>query len=89
MALSREQTQEIVKSFQVNEKDSGSPEVQIALLTYEINALNQHLKANKHDYSSQRGLMKKIGHRRNLLKYLEKTDINRYRNLCDKLGLRR
>lgn len=89
MALSREQIQEIVKSFQVNEKDSGSPEVQIALLTYEINALNQHLKANKHDYSSQRGLMKKIGHRRNLLKYLEKTDINRYRNLCDKLGLRR
>ena len=89
MALSKEKNQEIVAGYQVNEKDSGSPEVQIALLTEEINALNAHLKANKHDYSGKRGLMKKIGHRRNLLKYLEKKDINRYRALCDKLGLRR
>ena len=88
MALSKEKNQEIVANFQVNEKDSGSPEIQIALLTEEINALNAHLKENKHDYSGKRGLMKKIGHRRNLLKYLEKKDIQRYRNCCDKLGLR-
>lgn len=88
MALSKERNQEIVEKFRINEKDSGSPEVQIALLTEEINALNEHLKLNKHDYSGKRGLMIKIGHRRNLLKYLESEDINRYRALCDKLGLR-
>ena len=88
MALSKERNQEIVEKFRINEKDSGSPEVQIALLTEEINALNEHLKLNKHDYSGKRGLMIKIGHRRNLLKYLESKDINRYRALCDKLGLR-
>lgn len=89
MALKKEEVQAIVKQFQINEKDSGSPEVQIALLTKEIIDLNEHLKQNKHDFHSQRGLMKKIGHRRNLLRYLEKTDIQRYRNCCDKLGLRR
>lgn len=89
MALSKEENKKIVENFRINEKDSGSPEVQIALLTREINLLNEHVKANKHDYSSQRGLMKKIGHRRNLLKYLEKKDIQRYRDCCDKLGLRR
>jgi len=89
MALSKEENAKIVSEFRINEKDTGSPEVQIALLTKEINLLNDHLKANKHDYHSQRGLMTKIGHRRNLLKYLEKKDIQRYRNCCDKLGLRR
>ena len=89
MALSKEKNAEIVAKYHLNEKDSGSPEVQIALLTEEINALTLHIKANKHDYSGQRGLMRKIGHRRNLLKYLQKKDINRYRDLCDKLGLRR
>ncbi|MBP5342746.1 30S ribosomal protein S15 [bacterium] len=88
MALSKEENQRIVEQFRINANDTGSPEVQIALLTREINLLNEHLKANKHDYHSQRGLMKKIGHRRNLLKYLEKKDIQRYRNCCDKLGLR-
>ena len=88
MALSKEENQKIVEQFRINANDTGSPEVQIALLTREINLLNEHLKANKHDYHSQRGLMKKIGHRRNLLKYLEKKDIQRYRNCCDKLGLR-
>ena len=88
MALSKEENQRIVEQFRINANDTGSPEVQIALLTREINLLNEHLKQNKHDYHSQRGLMKKIGHRRNLLKYLEKKDINRYRALCDKLGLR-
>jgi len=89
MALSKQENAKIVSDFRINEKDTGSPEVQIALLTREINLLNEHLKANKHDYSSQRGLMKKIGHRRNLLKYLESKDIQRYRDCCDKLGLRR
>jgi len=89
MALTKEKNQEIVEKFRINEKDTGSAEVQIAILTEEINALNGHLKVNKHDFHSQRGLMKKIGHRRNLLKYLEKTDVERYRNCCDKLGLRR
>ncbi len=89
MALSKEKTQEIVKSFQLNEKDSGSPEVQVALLTEEIKSLTEHIKANKHDYSSKRGLLKKIGHRRNLLNYLKKEDIVRYDALCDKLGLRK
>ena len=89
MALSKEENAKIVAEFRINEKDTGSPEVQIALLTREINVLNEHLKANKHDFHSQRGLMKKIGHRRNLLKYLEKKDIQRYRDCCDKLGLRR
>ena len=88
MALSKEENQRIVEQFRINANDTGSPEVQIALLTREINLLNEHLKQNKHDYHSQRGLMKKIGHRRNLLKYLEKKDIQRYRNCCDKLGLR-
>ncbi|MBR4236806.1 30S ribosomal protein S15 [bacterium] len=88
MALTKEENQRIVEQFRINANDTGSPEVQIALLTREINLLNEHLKQNKHDYHSQRGLMKKIGHRRNLLKYLEKKDIQRYRNCCDKLGLR-
>lgn len=88
MALSKEENQRIVEQFRINANDTGSPEVQIALLTREINLLNEHLKQNKHDYHSQRGLMKKIGHRRNLLKYLEKKDIQRYRICCDKLGLR-
>ena len=88
MALSKEENQRIVEQFRINANDTGSPEVQIALLTREINLWNEHLKQNKHDYHSQRGLMKKIGHRRNLLKYLEKKDIQRYRACCDKLGLR-
>ena len=88
MALTKEENQKIVEQFRINANDTGSPEVQIALLTREINLLNEHLKQNKHDYHSQRGLMKKMGHRRNLLKYLEKKDIQRYRNCCDKLGLR-
>lgn len=89
MALSKEENQKIIEDFRINEKDTGSPEVQIALLTKEINALNAHLKVNKHDYHSKRGLMMKIGHRRNLLRYLEKNDIQRYRKVIEKLGLRR
>ena len=88
MSMTKDDKTKVIEENRLSEKDTGSPEVQIALLTREINLLNEHLKANKHDYHSQRGLMKKIGHRRNLLKYLEKKDIQRYRNCCDKLGLR-
>ena len=69
--------------------DTGSAEVQIAVLTADINELNDHIRSHKKDYASQRGLMKKIGHRRNLLAYLRKTDIQRYRELIKSLGLRR
>lgn len=89
MALSKEKRQEIVKEFQINPNDTGSPEVQIAILSYEIQDLNQHLQVHIHDFHSRRGLLAKIGHRRNLLRYLMNKDIQRYRNVCDKLGLRR
>ena len=80
---------EIIKKFGRDEHDTGSPEVQIALLTSDINNLNAHLKANKQDHHSYVGLLKKIGHRRNLLRYLKNKDIQRYRELINKLGLRR
>ena len=87
--LTKEVRQGIVKEFQRDAKDTGSPEVQIAILTREINILNDHLKTHIHDFHSKRGLMTKIGRRRNMLTYLKNTDIQRYRELCDKLGLRR
>ena len=80
---------EIIEKYARHEGDTGSPEVQIAVLTSEINNLNDHMKMHKKDYHSQRGLMKKIGHRRNLLAYLRKNDITRYRDIIEKLGLRR
>ncbi|MDN6161908.1 MAG: 30S ribosomal protein S15 [Atopostipes sp.] len=80
---------EIVKEFARHEGDTGSPEIQIAILTKEIDSLNEHMQMHKQDYDSQRGLMKKIGHRRNLLAYLRNNDITRYREVIDKLGLRR
>ncbi len=89
MTLSQEEKTQIINDYARNEGDTGSPEVQIALLTNEINNLNEHMKNHKGDYHSQRGLMKKIGHRRNLLAYLRKKDITRYRDLIQKLGLRR
>ena len=79
----------IMQEYARHDGDTGSPEVQIALLTSDINNLNDHLKANKQDHHSYVGLLKKIGHRRNLLRYLEDNDINRYRELIKKLGLRR
>ena len=72
-----------------HEGDTGSPEVQIAVLTEEINHLNEHARVHKKDHHSYRGLMKKVGHRRNLLAYLRKTDVQRYRELIKRLGLRR
>ncbi len=81
--------QEIIAKFQTHEGDTGSPEVQVALLTERINHLTEHLKTHKKDNHSRRGLFKMVGQRRGLLKYLEETDIERYRNLIDALGLRK
>ena len=79
----------IIAEYATHEGDTGSPEVQIAVLTYRINTLNEHLKANHNDHHSRRGLLKMVGHRRNLLAYLTKVDINRYRAIVEKLGLRK
>ena len=81
--------QEIIKEFGRKEGDTGSPEVQIALLTARINELNDHLRVHKIDHHSRRGLLKMVGKRRNLLNYLAKKDINRYREIVAKLGLRK
>lgn len=87
--LKKEVKQEIIKKYATHEGDTGSPEVQIAVLTEEINVLTAHLKVNIHDFHSKRGLLMKVGKRRNLLAYLKKTDINRYRELIKSLGLRK
>ena len=89
MALSNEKKQEIIKKFARDEKDTGSTEVQVAILTEEINNLTEHLKEHKHDYHSKRGLLKKVGRRKNLLNYLKNNDIARYRAVIEKLGLRK
>ena len=89
MALSKEAKAELIKDFAKNDKDTGSTEVQIAILTKEINNLTEHLKEHKHDYHSNRGLLKKVGQRRNLLQYLAKKDIKSYREVIKKLGLRK
>ena len=81
--------QEIITAYAMHEGDTGSPEVQIALLTARINHLTDHLKTNKQDHPSRRGLFKMVGRRRNLLAYLQKTDIERYRAIVAKLGLRK
>ncbi|HWQ51814.1 MAG TPA: 30S ribosomal protein S15 [Terriglobales bacterium] len=80
---------EIIGEYKLHETDTGSPEVQIAMLTERINHLNEHLKLNKKDHHSRRGLFKMVGQRRRLLNYLTKTDINRYRAIVEKLGLRK
>ena len=81
--------QTIIEQYAIHEGDTGSPEVQIALLTYRINNLTAHMKSNHKDHHSGRGLLKMVGHRRNLLAYLQKTDIERYRAIIEKLGLRK
>ena len=78
-----------MKEYARFEGDTGSPEVQIAVLTARINRLTEHFKEHKHDYHSQRGLMKMVGRRRNLLAYLKKTDLERYKTLIERLGLRK
>ena len=87
--MTQQEKQEIMKEYAIHEGDTGSPEVQIAVLTKRINDLNAHLKEHPHDHHSRRGLLKMVGHRRNLLKYLAKVDIERYRALVKKLGLRK
>ena len=89
MALNKEVKTKIIKDFARDEKDTGSPEVQIAILTNEINALTEHLKNNKQDKASKRGLLIKVGKRRSLLNYLVETDVKRYRDVVAKLGLRK
>ena len=84
-----EEKAKIIEEYKMHEGDTGSPEVQIAILTSRINTLNEHLKNNHKDHHSRRGLLKMVGHRRNLLNYLMKKDINRYRAIVEKLGLRK
>ena len=89
MALSKEVKSQIVKKYAKSENDTGSAEVQIAILTEEINALTEQLKEHKNDFHSRRGLLKKVGQRRSLLQYLIKTDVTRYREIVKSLGLRK
>ncbi|MDO5003873.1 MAG: 30S ribosomal protein S15 [bacterium] len=89
MALTKAEKAKIVKEFARDEKDTGSAEVQIAILTKEINDLTEHLKEHIHDYHSRRGLLKKVGQRRNMLQYLAKKDVAKYREVIQKLGLRK
>ena len=79
----------VIEANRIHETDTGSPEVQIAVLTRRINDLTEHLKTHKKDHHSRRGLLKMVGHRRNLLNYLMKKDINRYRSIIEKLGIRK
>ena len=87
--MTKERKQEIIATYKREENDTGSPEVQIALLTERITELTEHLKAHKNDNHSRRGLLKMVGKRRNLLNYLAKKDINRYREIAQKLSLRK
>ena len=87
--MTKERKQEIIETYRRDEKDTGSPEVQIALLTERIAELTEHLKVHQKDNHSRRGLLKMIGKRRNLLNYLAKKDINRYREIVKKLNLRK
>ena len=87
--MTKEQKTAIIKEYAAHEGDTGSPEVQIALLTFRINNLTEHLKSNKKDHHSRRGLLMMVGQRRNLLAYLQKNDIERYRSIVARLGLRK
>ena len=87
--MTKERKQEIINNYKRDENDTGSPEVQIALLTERINELTEHLKIHKKDNHSRRGLLKMVGKRRNLLNYLAKKDIERYREIAQKLSLRK
>ena len=87
--ITKEIKEQIIKDYQLKEGDTGSPEVQVALLTYRINDLNEHLKVHKKDHHSRRGLLKMVGQRRNLLAYLKENDLERYRALIARLGLRK
>ena len=87
--MDKEKRTDIISKFKLSEGDTGSTEVQVALLTERINQLTGHMVANRHDYHSQRGLLKLVGHRRRLLAYLGKQDVGRYHDLISRLGLRK
>ncbi|HOZ72521.1 MAG TPA: 30S ribosomal protein S15 [Spirochaetales bacterium] len=89
MAVTKEDKARLVKEYGTSEKDTGATKVQIALLTERISGLTEHFKVNKKDTNSKRGLMILIGQRRRLLKYLQRKDLNTYRDICDKLGIRK
>ena len=89
MALAKSRKEELVKEFGRGNNDTGSVEVQVAILTEEIKELTEHLKEHKHDFHSKRGLLQKVGKRKSLLEYLKITDVFRYRKLIEKLGLRK
>ena len=89
MIMTKERKQEIISSYKLADNDTGSPEVQIAILTNRIAELTEHLKAHPNDNHSRRGLIKMIGKRRNLLNYLSNKDLNRYREICSKLSIRK
>lgn len=89
MSITQEKKQELISKHQLHESDTGSPEVQIALLTERINHLTEHLKKHKQDHHSRRGLLKMVGKRRRLLNYLKDTTPERYRNIVSRLGLRK
>ncbi|MCJ7859522.1 MULTISPECIES: 30S ribosomal protein S15 [Corynebacterium] len=89
MALTKDQKAETLKEFGVHETDTGSPEAQIALMTVRIRQLTEHLKFHKHDHHSRRGLLLLVGRRKRLLKYLQENNVERYRSLIERLGLRR
>lgn len=89
MALTKEMKQQIITDYATHEGDTGSPEVQVALLTERIKELTEHSKTHPHDHNSRRGLLLMVGHRRQLLEYLQSIDIERYRELIKRLGLRR
>ena len=89
MAVTKEQKEKIIKEFRINDKDCGSAQVQIAILTHEINDLTEHLKTHIHDYHSKRGLLMKVGKRRKLLAYLKDNDVVAYRDIIKRLNLRK
>ncbi|NLA72768.1 MAG: 30S ribosomal protein S15 [Clostridiales bacterium] len=87
--MKQEEKSAIIAEYAIHEGDTGSPEVQIAVLTKRINDLTEHLKSHKKDHHSRRGLLKMVGHRRNLLQYLQNNDIERYRTIISQLGIRK
>lgn len=87
--LKKQEKNEIMQEYKTNEKDTGSPEVQVAIATKRIKELTQHLRTHPKDFASRRGLLKQVGNRASLLKYLGKKDINRYRNILSRLGIRK
>lgn len=89
MSITRDKKQELIDSFKIHEHDTGSPEVQIAILTERIRNLSHHFETHKHDFNSRRGLLKLVGRRRRLLRYLKQKDVERYKALIERLGLRK